>query len=89
VRKNDGVRFELTREFVQYTFTGPLKDPANAFRTHSFLTTDGLSAKTQIRQMFSAIPWQPSNQNLFWPDRECGEETNLVGLGLDPAQWPY
>jgi len=52
-------------DFGHRTFTDSLKGPANVHRTDCFLTTDRLSAKTQIRQMRSTIPWQPSNKNLF------------------------
>src|SRR4030042_4484315 len=52
-------------DFGHKTFTDSLKGLANVHRADCFLTTDRLSAKTQIRQMRSTIPWQPSNKKLF------------------------
>ena len=60
-----GIDFNLPLNFGQYIFIDSLKGLANACWTDSFLTTDRLSAKTQIRQMRSTIPWQPSNKNFF------------------------
>ena len=52
-------------DFGHKISTGSLKGLANVQRTDCFLTNDRLSAKTQIRQMCSTIPWKPSNKNFF------------------------
>ncbi len=60
-----GIDLKSPIDFGHKTFTDSLKGSANVHRTNSFLTTVRLSSQKTIRQMRSAILWQPSSKNFF------------------------
>jgi hypothetical protein len=59
------IDFNSFIKFGQNTLVDTLKGLANVHRKNSFLATDRLPAKTQVRRMCSPILWQLSDKNFL------------------------